>query len=83
MGGKKTRDGLKLTDIVRVATEIGARLREGASHIYILNYEGLRACPVATSTHAERMVAPWLAQASGRSKQEAYQAMRRGYWEAN
>lgn len=80
MGEKKTRDGLRLTDIARVATEIGARLREGTNHPYILNYKGLRACPLAASTNAERMVAPWLAHASGKSKLEAYQAMKRGYW---
>lgn len=80
MAGNKTRDGLRLKDILRTAIEAGARIREGNSHAYILNYGGLRPCPIATSTHAERMVAPWLAQATGRTKHESYEAMRRGYW---
>lgn len=82
MAGHKTRDGIRLTEIVRVAMQAGAGIREGTKHAYMLLYAGLRPCPVATSTHAERMVAPWLAQATGRSKQEAYEAMRQGYWSA-
>jgi len=81
MAGNKTRDGIRLTEIIRVATEIGAQIRSGTNHPYILNYDGLRPCPIATSTHAERMVAPWIAQAAGKSKQEAYRAMRKGYWD--
>ncbi|MBP7708412.1 hypothetical protein KA107_01905 [Candidatus Pacearchaeota archaeon] len=76
----KTIDGIKLADILRTATEVGATIREGNSHPYILNYGGLRPCPIAKSTHAERMVAPWLAQATGTTKHECYEAMRRGYW---
>lgn len=81
MSGNKTQDGLKLSYILRVARDIGARIREGNSHPYILNYDGQRPCPIATSTHAERMVAPWIAQATGKSRSEAYTALRRGYWE--
>ncbi len=80
MATNKTCDGIKLKDILQAAREAGARIREGNSHAYILNYSGLRPCPVATSTHAERMVAPWLAQATGRTKHESYEAIRRGYW---
>lgn len=80
MAGNKTRDGIRLNDILRAAIQAGARIREGNSHAYVLNYEGIRPCPIATSTHAERMVAPWLAQATGRTKHESYEALRRGYW---
>ncbi|VVB79470.1 Uncharacterised protein [uncultured archaeon] len=80
MAGNKTRDGLRINDLVKLAMQAGARIREGNSHAYILNYEGLRPCPIATSTHAERMVAPWLATATGRTKHETYEALRRGYW---
>ena len=80
MAGNKTRDGIRLTNIVRIAEQIGARIRDGTNHPYILNYDGVRPCPIATSTHAGRMVAPWIANATGRSKQEAYTAMRQGYW---
>lgn len=77
---QKTLDGIRLKDVLKVAEEVGARIRQGTNHPYVLNYEALRPCPVAKSTHAGRMVAPWLAQATGRTKQEAYTAMRRGYW---
>jgi len=80
MAGNKTRDGIRLAEIIRVATQAGAGIREGTKHPYMLIYNGLRPCPVATSTHAERMVAPWLAQATGKSKQEAYQAIKHGCW---
>lgn len=80
MAQNKTIDGVKLQDIIRTASEAGASIRQGHSHAYILNYDGLRPCPIASSTHAQRMVAPWLAQATGRDKQETYQALRRGYW---
>ena len=78
--GNKTQDGIRLADILRTAMQAGARIRQGNSHAYILNYEGLRPCPIASSTHAERMVAPWLAQATGRTKHESYEAMRNGGW---
>jgi len=80
MAGNKTRDGIRLNDVLRTATQAGARIREGNSHMYILNFGQLRPCPVATSTHAERMVAPWLALATGRAKADCYGALRRGYW---
>jgi hypothetical protein len=80
MAGNKTRDGLKIRDVVRTALQAGAKLREGNSHLYILNFGQLRPCPIATSTDAGRMVAPWLAQATGRTRQETYMALRRGYW---
>jgi len=81
MAGHKTRDGIRLTEIIRLAVQAGIDIREGTKHAYMLLYQGLRPCPIATSTHAERMVAPWLAQATGRPKREVYEAMRRGYWE--
>jgi hypothetical protein len=83
MAGNKTRDGIRLTDIIQAALQAGAEVRAGNNHPYVLNYAGLRPCPVATSTHAQRMVAPWLAQATGRSRQETYQALRNGYWQNN
>ncbi len=80
MAGNKTRDGIKLTNILRAAEDIGANIRYGTNHPNILNYPKMRPCPIASSTHAERMVAPWIAQASGRTKEESYQAIRQGYW---
>ena len=80
MRGNKTQDGIRLNDILQIAREIGIEVREGNSHPYILNYAGMRPCPIATSTHAQRMVAPWLARITGKSKQEVYQTMRQGSW---
>lgn len=80
MTRNKTIDGIRLNDILRIVGDAGIGFRTGNSHPYLLTCEGLRPCPLASSTHAERMVAPWLAQATGKSKQEAYEALRRGYW---
>ena len=80
MGGKRTQDGISLRDILRAATEIGIRIRDGRNHPYNLEYPGLRPCPVATSTHAKRMVVPWMEQATGKDRKEIYEALRRGYW---
>jgi hypothetical protein len=80
MAGNKTRDGLRISELLKLATQAGARVREGNSHAYILNYGMLRPCPLATSTDAGRMLAPWLAQVTGRSRYETYEAMRRGEW---
>jgi hypothetical protein len=76
----KTIDGIRINDILRTTMEAGVSIREGKSHAYILNYKTMRPCPLAKSTHAERMLAPWLAMATGTSKQECYQAIKRGYW---
>jgi len=76
----KTIDGIRLRDLARVATQIGAEVREGTNHPYILTYQNLRPCPIASSTHAERMVTPWIMQATGRNKREVYRALKQGYW---
>ena len=78
MAGNKTIDGIRIVEVVRAAVQMGARAREGRSHDYVLNFPNMRACPVDTSTHAEYMVAKWLARATGRDKQEVYQAIRQG-----
>jgi hypothetical protein len=59
----KTRDGIKLTDIMSAVKEIeGVRIRQGTKHPYVLLYEQLRPCPIAESTDVKRMVVPWLKQ---------------------
>ena len=80
MAGKKTIDGIKLTRIVKMAKGVGIDVRDGSRHPYVLSYSEEGPCPVATSTHAERMVAPWLSLILGVTKREAYQAIQRGYW---
>jgi len=77
----KTRDGIRLSTIVRMVSELAAvKIREGANHPLILSAYGLRPCPVAQSSHAERMIAPWLEKATGYSKREIYSAFRSGCW---
>jgi hypothetical protein len=79
MAGNKTSDGIRLSKILKLAREIGVEIRDGTNHPHILNYQGLRPCPIAASTHAERMVAPWIAEVTGLARKEAYKALRRGY----
>ena len=76
----KTRDGVNLMNILKIAVAIGAGVREGTKHPYVLNFADLRPCPVAESSDARRMIAPWIAQATNKNKTEVYQAMRQGYW---
>lgn len=78
--GKRTQDGVGLKDILRAAKEIGIEIREGGKHPYALEYPGMRPCPLAASTHAKRMVTPWIEEATGRDRKEIYTALRQGYW---
>ncbi len=80
MGGHKTLDGIRLGDILRVALEAGIGYRTGKKHPYQLERPGMRPCPIATSTHAYRMVTPWMAEATGRGRQEIYESLRCGFW---
>jgi len=81
---KKTADRIKVTNILRIATQIGAEIRDGrGGHFYMLRFPNLRPCPIAESTDAERMVAPWIAQITGRTRREAYHALKHGYWNLN
>lgn len=81
MKRKETSDGIRLTKILRLAEDLGVDLRTGRKHKYILNYPNLRGCPVAPSSDAKKMIAPWLSQVSGRTRQETYNAMKKGYFE--
>jgi len=80
MARNKTRDGYRLEKILDLARGIGATIREGTKHPYVLNYPGLRPCPIASSTNAKRMVAPWLAQATGYARKDVYTALTQGHW---
>ena len=85
----KTRDGIQLENIIDVAIALGATVRGGTNHSYALNYKGLRPCPVASSTDAEKMVIPWLKQIAGIAgtanpgkacnKNQLYSALKQGY----
>ena len=78
--GKKTQDCLSLANIVKAAIQAGIGVREGGKHPYNLEYPNMRPCPIAASTHAKRMVVPWIAQALRREREEIYTALRQGYW---
>lgn len=76
----KTADGIRQTYCLRVAKQAGAAIRPASSHKYVLNYENMRPCPLGASTNARTMLAPWLARATGRDRNEVYQALRQGEW---
>ena len=78
--GRKTLDGISLKDILKAARDIGLGIREGGKHPYALECPGMRPCPIAASTHAKRMVTPWIEEATGRDRRQIYTALRQGYW---
>jgi hypothetical protein len=78
----QTRDGIRLSNIINVARGLdGVTVRPGRRHESVLNYAGLRPCPVAESTNARRMLVPWFRQATGYNTNRIYQALRSGSWE--
>jgi hypothetical protein len=77
----KTRDGIKLLNILKAVREIEELVvRTGSNHPYILNYDGMRPCPVAPSTDARRMLVPWLREITHRDGREIYDALKGGSW---
>jgi hypothetical protein len=76
MAKTRTRDGLSISRIVKILGGWGVDVRDGTKHPHIANYDGMRPCPIASSTDAERMLSPWLSQALGRNRREIYQELR-------
>jgi hypothetical protein len=79
----KTRDGLKVSRILRALEQIaGVNIRPGRNHPYVAFKEGYAVlCPVAASTDARKMVVPWVKQISLYQNSESiYQALRNGGW---
>ena len=76
----KTIDGIKLDYIIKVAEAIGASVRSGAKHPFILGYNGLRPCPIAESTIAKTMVVPWMKIITQKDSGAIYEALRNGEW---
>ena len=75
----KTRDGVRIKNIEKVARALqGVTLRDGRNHTTILNYEGMRPCPVARSTNARTMLVPWLQEITGYSADELYNFLKTG-----
>ena len=81
MAGNKTRDGIRISRITNVADNLeDIAVSRGTNHRYILNHDGLKPCPVDTSTDVRRMVVPWLRKATdnGYTSRELYEGLRRG-----
>ena len=77
----KTRDGIRLSTIVRLVSDLAAvSIREAANHPVVLMSAGLRPCPVAQSSHARRMIAPWVREATGYSARDIYSSFKAGHW---
>lgn len=59
MGGNKTRDGLKLNMVIKMLEKLPeVSIRPGRNHPNIAMKDGLRPCPIATSTDVKQMVVP-------------------------
>ncbi|MBT3985740.1 hypothetical protein HOD38_02445 [archaeon] len=77
----KTRDGLRLSQVVRTLESIpGVSIRSGTNKNIIALMEGHpRCCPIDRSTHARRTVVPWLKAVTGyESARDIYDALRSG-----
>lgn len=77
----KTKDGIKINRIIKVAKKLeGITIRKGTNHYHILNYPNLRPCPVADSTDARKNIVPWIQEITNYSSSKIYTAFRRGKW---
>jgi len=81
MAGHKTRDGIKLSKIVKMLEQLqGVEIRSGTKHPFIATSDGARPCPIATSTDAKRMLTPWVADVTGMTKATVYSSLKDGTW---
>ena len=81
MAGNKTIDGIKIQALVKMLGKIPQiSVREGSKHPYIAISDGIRPCPIATSTNVKTMVVPWLAQVIGYNSKSIYNSIRCGEW---
>jgi hypothetical protein len=85
MSGNKTRDGIRIGKVIKALDGITGVIIESANnHLYKAQYNGLRPCPIATSTDVRRMVVPWVMQATGYSDSRlVYQYLKNGEWESS
>ena len=75
---KKTRDGISLEKVVKVARQLGLSVKEGSKHPYLLIYKGMVPCPVATSTDVRRMVVPWIRKSLDYDTETLYSYFKKG-----
>ncbi len=79
MGGHKTIDGINLADIVRAVKDVeGVRIRHGAKHTYVLNYAGMKPCPLSTNINVRKCIVPWLYEITGLERYSIYESLRNG-----
>lgn len=71
---RKTADGIKLSTIVNLVLQLGISVRKGTKHPYLLQAPGLRPCPVAESSDARTMIAPWVR--NGYHQRDIYNSFR-------
>lgn len=77
----KTKDGIRLSTIIRMAGEIeGVTLKEGTKHPYNLYFPGMRHCAISQSIYAERFIVPWLANVTGYDKNYVINSLKSGCW---
>jgi hypothetical protein len=69
---QKTADGLKFRRVENAWENAGGTVRDGRKHPRMLLYAGLRPIPLAKTTDARRMIAPYLAGIIGTTNMEAY-----------
>lgn len=84
MAGNKTRDGMRITEVARNVASLfnSIEVRPGTSHPYVLSYQGMFPCALASSTDVRRQVAPWIARTTNGqySPNQVYNALMSGTW---
>ena len=78
MGKKKTSDGLLINKILLFAESLDIDVRPGKKHPHIMNFYGMRPCPVASSTDAKKMIVPWIKEITGYNSSTVYNGLRNG-----
>ena len=71
----KTRDGLRIKEIVNLLQDWGIDVKEGTKHDYVAYHGTMRPCPIAASTDAKRMLSPWLSRALGMGTHNVYKQL--------
>ena len=81
MAKKETRDGIRIKNVIKTIRGIDdVVIRHGTNHNNIAVREGYaRCCPIATSTHARKMIVPWVKEVTGYDNaKHIYNALRAG-----
>ena len=83
----KTRDGIKLSEIIRTILQLpNVEAKKGSRHELLLKHYGQPAygiaglCAVSTSTSYQRHIVPWVKRVTGYDSGRINSAFRNGYW---